>query len=405
MVARMSTRRATDSAATKPNGDSEPGTVLRARRHARATGLVYVSDRDPGFTRRRRGGGFDYLDERGRRIDSPRILERIRRLAIPPAYTRVWICRSGRGHIQATGRDARGRKQYRYHPDWRVTRDGSKFSRMIAFAARLPKLRRRLKADLALSGLPQEKVLAAVVRLLEETLIRVGNEEYARSNKSYGLTTLRDRHVRFLRDGRASLDFRGKSGQRHSVVLDDRRLARIIRHCQQLPGQKLFQYLDDDGKRQRIDSGKVNEYLRSAMGEVSGAGFTAKDFRTWGATVRAIAFLACQTCGEHVSDRAFNRCVMDTARHVAAALGNTPTVCRKSYINPVVFTAWRAREIERRMPSRALAPRKLEKLALALLRAQEKSSKFRSRKRPASSAALPRAHHRNTRVGAATLSP
>lgn len=402
----MSIKRAAEpSAVPQSNGSSESDVVIRARRHARATGLVYVSDRQPGFTRRRQRSGFVYVDERGRRIESPRILDRIRRLAIPPAYTQVWICRSDRGHIQATGRDARGRKQYRYHPDWRVTRDGSKFSRMIDFAARLPRLRRKLKADLVLSGLPQEKVLAAVVSLLEETLIRVGNEEYARSNRSYGLTTLRDRHVRFLGDGRASLSFRGKSGQRHTVILDDRRLARIIRHCQQLPGQQLFQYVDDDGKRQRIDSGKVNEYLKSAMGEVNGAGFTAKDFRTWGATVRAIAFLACRACGEKVSERAFKSCVMDTARHVAEALGNTPAVCRKSYINPVVFTAWRTRVIERSIPNSALTSRKLEKLALGLLRAQEKSSspQPRRRQRPARSLTLPRAP--NVRTGVATLSP
>jgi DNA topoisomerase-1 len=400
----MSTKRAADSAAASKSNGSEPGAVVRARRHARATGLVYVSDQESGFTRQRRGNAFVYLDTRGRRIVSERILERIRRLAIPPAYTHVWICRNERGHIQATGRDARGRKQYRYHPDWRVTRDGSKFSRMIDFAARLPRLRRKLKSDLALSGLPQEKVLAAVVRLLEETLIRVGNEEYVRSNRSYGLTTLRDHHVRFLSDGRAYLNFRGKSGQRQSVVLDDRRLARIIRHCQQLPGQQLFQYVDDDGKRQRIDSGKVNEYLRSAMGEVRDAGFTAKDFRTWGATVRAIAFLACQECGEHVSERAFKRCVMDTASHVSEALGNTPAVCRESYINPVVFTAWRERAIEQRIPSGALPPRKLERLALKLLRAQGKRPlpETRRRKRAASSTTLRTLRH--TRVGAVTLS-
>lgn len=373
----------------KMNGSAEPEVVLQARRHARATGLVYVSDQEPGITRQRRGKSFIYLDSRGRRITSPPVLDRIRRLAIPPAYTHVWICRNSRGHIQATGRDVRGRKQYRYHPKWRTTRDGSKFSRMIEFAARLPKLRRRLRADLARPGLPQEKVLAAIVNLLEETLIRVGNEEYARNNKSYGLTTLRDHHVKFLGDGRAFLSFRGKSGKRQELMLDDRRLARIIRHCQQLPGQNLFQYIDDDGKRQRVDSGKVNEYLRMVMDDAEGEGFTAKDFRTWGATVRAIAFLACRTCSETVSVRAFKHCVVETARHVAEALGNTPAVCRKSYINPVVFTAWRARDIERRIPRTALAPRRLEKLALDLLRAQEKRSKPVTRPRKSSTAASP----------------
>jgi DNA topoisomerase I len=389
----------------KTDASSEPAVVLQAKRHARATGLLYVSDQDPGIARRRRGQSFIYLDARGRRITSPNLLERIRRLAIPPAYTDVWICRSARGHIQATGRDVRGRKQYRYHEKWRTTRDGSKFSRMIEFAARLPKLRRTLKSDLARPGLPQAKVLAALVNLLEQTLIRVGNEEYARSNKSYGLTTLRDHHVKFLSDGRAYLSFRGKSGKRQELVLDDRRLAGIMRRCQQLPGQRLFQYIDDEGKRQRVDSGMVNEYLRAAMGDAAGEGFTAKDFRTWGATVRAIAFLACRTCHETVSERAFKRCVVDTARHVAESLGNTAAVCRKSYINPVVFTAWRAREIERHIPRTALAPRKLEKLALNLLRAQEKRSKPATRRRtkPTTRATSARAYG-NASAGSAGLS-
>lgn len=391
------------------NGSTEPAepeVIVRARRHARATGLVYVSDQEAGITRRRRGKSFVYLDARGRRITSGQTLARIGRLAIPPAYTHVWICGNERGHIQATGRDARGRKQYRYHQKWRTTRDGSKFSRMIEFAARLPKLRRQLRVDLARSGLPQEKVLAAVVSLLEETLIRVGNEEYARSNKSYGLTTLRDHHVKFLSGGRAYLSFRGKSGKRQELVLDDRRLARIIRRCQQLPGQQLFQYVDDDGKRQRVDSGMVNDYLRSVMSDAKGEGFTAKDFRTWGATVRAIAFLACRSCGETLGERAFKSCVADTAKHVAAALGNTPAVCRKSYINPVVFAAWRAREIERRIPHTALAPRKLEKLALDLLRAQEKRSKPAGRRRKSRvTTAYATRGHKNVSTDTTSLSP
>jgi DNA topoisomerase-1 len=381
-----------------------PDAAAQARRHARATGLVYVSDQEPGIARERRGKSFVYRDSRGRRVTSKQVLDRIRRLAIPPAYTHVWICRHERGHVQATGRDARGRKQYRYHQKWRTTRDGSKFSRMVEFAARLPKLRRKLKADLALPNLPQQKVLATVVHLLEETLIRVGNEEYARSNNSYGLTTLRDRHVKFLSDGRAYLSFRGKSGRRQELVLDDRRLARVIRHCQQLPGQRLFQYVDDGGKRQRIDSGMVNDYLRSMLGDAAGEGFTAKDFRTWGATVRAIAFLACRTCSENVSERAFKHCVADTAKHVATALGNTPAVCRKSYINPVVFTAWRAREIERCIPRAPLAPRRLEKLALKLLRAQERSKPRPRRLRSASTSASPARRYTNVSNGASSMS-
>lgn len=348
-----------------------PATVVQARRHARASGLVYVSDTEPGIRRKRRGSHFHYLGPNGRPVKASRTLERIRRLAIPPAYTDVWICHEPRGHLQATGRDARQRKQYRYHAQWRETRDNGKFARMVEFGAELPRLRRRLKQDLALPGLPKNKVLAAIVWLLDQTLLRVGNEEYVRSNKSYGLTTLRDRHVKFLRDGRVFFSFTGKSGRTQELVLDDRRLNRIIRRCQQLPGQQLFQYVDDGGRRQPIDSGMVNDYLREAMGG-NGEGFTAKDFRTWGATVRAIAFLACHSAGERVSARAFNHCVASTAKHVAQALGNTPAVCRKSYINPVVFEAWREKAVERMVPRGPLAPSRLEKLALALLRERER---------------------------------
>jgi DNA topoisomerase-1 len=348
-----------------------PQAVVQAQRHARASGLIYVSDVEPGIMRQRRGKGFGYVGSDGRVVKAARTLDRIRRLAIPPAYTQVWICRHERGHLQATGRDARRRKQYRYHPLWRQTRDDGKFSRMIEFGTQLPKLRRRLKRDLALPGLPKDKVLAVVVTLLDETLIRVGNEEYARTNQSYGLTTLRDNHVKFLRDGRASFCFRGKSGRQQEVVLDDRRLARLIRHCQQLPGQQLFQYIDDEGKRQPVDSGMVNDYLREAMNG-NGEGFTAKDFRTWGATVRAIAVLARHERQRPTSDRAFRSCVASTARAVAETLGNTPAVCRKSYINPLVFEAWRAGDIESLVPRTTIAPRAMEKLALRLLCRHEK---------------------------------
>lgn len=348
-----------------------PAVVAEAKAHARASGLIYVDDREPGIRRVRSGKSFRYLDPDGHTIKDAETLARIRQLAIPPAYTDVWICLRERGHLQATGRDARGRKQYRYHPQWRATRDEGKFSRMIGFAERLPMLRRRLKKDLKLEGLPKDKVLAVVVTLLDETLIRVGNEEYARTNKSYGLTTLRDRHVKFLRDGRATFSFRGKSGRTHEVTLDDKRLGRLIRRCQQLPGQQLFQYVDDAGQRQPIDSGLVNDYLRSAMCD-NEESYTAKDFRTWGGTLRAIAHLALQQCDTNLSDAAFKRCVAATAREVADTLGNTPAVCRKSYINPVVFTAWREGLLHRHIPQSALSPRQLEKLALKLLRAQER---------------------------------
>ncbi len=359
-----------------------PAAVAEAKAHARASGLIYVDDREPGIRRVPSGKRFRYLDPDGRAVRDQATLDRIRKLAIPPAYTDVWICLRERGHLQATGRDARGRKQYRYHAQWRTTRDEGKFSRMIGFAERLPLLRRRLKKDLRLAGLPKDKVLAVVVTLLDETLIRVGNEEYAKANKSYGLTTLRDRHVKFLRDGRATFCFRGKSGRTHEVTLDDKRLARLIRRCQQLPGQQLFQYIDDAGQRQPIDSGMVNEYLRSAMCDGEDA-YTAKDFRTWGGTLRAIAHLAQQTCDPDLSEAAFKRCVAATAREVACTLGNTAAVCRKSYINPVVFSSWREGHLHRHIPQRALSPRQLEKLALQLLRAHERKQKTKSPRKPA----------------------
>jgi DNA topoisomerase IB len=375
-----------------------PESVIQAHEHARANGLIYVSDAEPGIERRKRGKGFYYVGPEGRPIREPRTLDRIRKLAIPPAYTNVWICTKDRGHLQATGRDARLRKQYRYHLEWRATRDDGKFTKMIEFGAQLPKLRRRLKQDLALPGLPKNKVLAVIVTLLDETLIRVGNEEYARANRSYGLTTLRNKHVTFLRDGRATFSFRGKSGREHEVVLDDRRLARIIKHCQQLPGQQLFQYLDDEGNRQPIDSGMVNEYLREAMG--GNNDFTAKDFRTWGGTLRAIAFLACQARKDPMTQRAFNSCVASTARAVAETLGNTPAVCRKSYINPVVFEAWKLGVVEKRVPRTAMSPRQMERAALVLLKAQYRPQNGRvsAKKRAAISKAL--SQRGASRVGA-----
>ena len=359
-----------DNAASDSRSTELPQIVVRARKHARESGLIYVSDTEPGIRRRRAGKGFRYFAPNRKPIHHASTLARIRSLAIPPAYTDVWICATARGHLQATGRDARGRKQYRYHPEWRETRDNGKFSRMIEFGSELPTLRKRVKVDLALPGLPRDKVLALIVKLLDDTLIRVGNEEYARTNNSYGVTTLRDRHAKFFRDGRALLCFRGKGGRQHEVALDDRDLARVIRRCQQLPGQQLFQYLDEDGKRQPIDSGMVNEYLRCAMkcDSPDQEGFTAKDFRTWGATVRAIAYLATQRCEGAVKERAFKRCVAATAKDVAHALGNTPAVCRKSYINPIVFTAWRTKLIEELCSGRSLPPRRLEKLTLTVLK-------------------------------------
>ena len=249
---------------------------------AREAGLRYSTDSRPGWTRHRAGRGFSYRDTDGSTIRDAETIARIRALAIPPAWTDVWICPWPNGHLQATGRDARGRKQYRYHARWRARRDTDKFDRMLAFAKALPRIRKRCDADLARRGLPREKVLAAVVRLLELTLIRVGNDEYARLNRSFGLTTLRDRHVRVERSA-IRFRFRGKSGKQHEVGLRDRRLARVVRTCQELPGQELFQYVDEDGLVRDVTSDDVNDYLR----QVGGGAFTAKDFRTWAGTVLA----------------------------------------------------------------------------------------------------------------------
>ncbi|WP_372388152.1 DNA topoisomerase IB [Xanthomonas axonopodis] len=316
--------------------------VAQAKATARAAGLTYVNDQQPGISRRKAGKSFSYRDADGQRIADADTLQRIRSLAIPPAYTDVWICAKPNGHLQATGRDARRRKQYRYHADWAQVRGEGKFERVIAFGTALPKLRRRLRRDLVLPGFPREKVLAIVVALLADTLVRVGNAEYARSNRSYGLTTLRNRHMEFLKGGRARLKFRGKSGQDHDIEVDDKQLVKLIRQCQQLPGQSLFQYRDDDGQLQPVDSGQVNDYLREAMGE----DFTAKDFRTWGGTLAALQRLARLSLPERSSERALKQVQNDVIREVADALGNTPSVCRKAYIDPCVFEGWRAGQLQ-----------------------------------------------------------
>jgi len=300
---------------------------------ARSAGLTYVNDQDRGLRRVIDKGGADYFDAKGRLVRDPETLERIRRLAIPPAWNDVWISPSPRGHIQAVGRDARGRKQYRYHADWRIERDAHKYNRMAAFGRALPRLRDRVAADLAKPGLPREKVLAAAVRLLEITLIRVGNDEYARANKSFGLTTLRKRHMTLSTVG-AVFEFRGKSGKDHRTGFHDRRLARVLRRCQHLPGQRLFQYVDEAGERRNVESDDVNAYLRDAMGE----DFSAKDFRTWAATLSAARALCLESAeaGHAPTKKTITTCV----KAVAGLLGNTPTVCRASYIHPCVFEAY-----------------------------------------------------------------
>jgi DNA topoisomerase I len=335
------------------------------RREVRAVGLVYVSDTQPGIQRLRRGKGFGYRDADGKSISDRDELQRIRALAIPPAYIDVWICVDPRGHLQATGRDARKRKQYRYHAHWRELRDHGKFDRVLAFGDALPALRRRVRRDLTLPGLPREKVLALIVRLLDETLIRIGNESYTRDNHSYGLTTLRTRHVRTER-GRLRFAFRGKSGVESEVELSDKRLARIVRSVQQLPGQRLFQYLDDDGQRQPIDSGQVNDYLREASGD---EGFTAKDFRTWGGTVQAAGVLARTPLPDTGGDRAMRATLATAIKEVAAILGNTPAVCRASYIHPLILEGWQDGSLHKTIPATAAShPRQLETLTLRFLR-------------------------------------
>jgi DNA topoisomerase-1 len=300
---------------------------------ARAVGLRYVSDAIPGITRRRVGRAFSYRDPDGRLIKDRAELARIKRLAIPPAWSDVWICPERKGHLQATGRDARGRKQYRYHPDWRTVRDAAKFDRMLAFAQALPRLRARVAEDQARRGLPREKILATVVRLLEVTLIRVGNQEYARENRSYGLTTMRDRHVDFA-GAELIFEYRGKGGRLHRTSLRDRRLARIVRSCQEIPGQHLFQYIDEDGERQAVDSADVNAYLQ----EITGEPFTAKDFRTWAGTV--LASLALGEFESFDTEAVAKRNVTRAIEQVAAQLGNTAAVCRKSYIHPEVVACY-----------------------------------------------------------------
>jgi DNA topoisomerase-1 len=296
------------------------------------SGLRHSSDERSGIVRRRAGRGFTYRDPDGRTIRDPETLTRIRSIAIPPAWTDVWICPWPNGHLQATGRDARGRKQYRYHGRYRRRRDDAKFARLIAFARALPDIRTRVDADLARPGLPREKVLAAVVRLLELTLIRVGNDEYARLNKSFGLTTLRDRHAAV--DGATvTFRFRGKSGQQHEVGLRDRRLAAVVRRCRDLPGQELFQYVDAEGEPNDVASDDVNRYLAEIV-----PGVTAKDFRTWAGTV--LAYRALRALGKGATDREKQRNVTAAIRETAANLGNTAAVARQAYVHPAVVDAY-----------------------------------------------------------------
>lgn len=300
---------------------------------AEDAGLRYVNDEQPGYRRKPKGDDFEYFDTDGKKItDETRVL-RINRLAIPPAYKDVWICPSPNGHVQAIGRDARGRKQYRYHERWREVRDENKYDRILVFGKALPKIRRRVKRDLKRRGLPREKVLAAVVQLLERTFIRVGNEEYAKENKSFGLTTMRSHHVDVTAT-KLKFRFRGKSGKQHEVDVTDRRLANIIRELQDLPGQDIFQYVDEEGEVRDVTSEDVNDYLR----EITGEDFTAKDFRTWAGTVLAAMALHAQE--EFKNKTQAKKNVKDAIAAVAKILGNTPTVCRKCYVHPAVVDTY-----------------------------------------------------------------
>lgn len=296
---------------------------------AHTANLRYVTDREAGIARMRTRSGFAYRNPDGTEVTDDATLARIRKLAIPPAYRNVWICCSPNGHLQAVGRDARGRKQYRYHPRWRLVRDAAKYEKILLFGRVLPKIRRRVAKDLAAPGLPRSKVLAAIVRLLETTLARVGNEEYAKSNRSFGLTTLRDRHAR-VNGNRVALDFRGKSGIRHHIDLHDRRLARIVKRCQDIPGQELFQYLDEAGEAHAICSEDVNAYLRG----ISGQDITAKDFRTWAAT--NLAALALNELPAFDTQAQAKKNLVQAVEAVAKILGNTPAICRKCYIHPAI---------------------------------------------------------------------
>jgi DNA topoisomerase I len=322
-------------------------------------GLRHADDSKPGYTRKREKDGFAYFDLAGKRIDDEDDIKRINALAIPPAYEDVWICPDSRGHIQATGRDARGRKQYRYHPRWRETRDADKYERMAEFGRALPRIRARVARDLKLPGMPCDKVIAAIVQLLDTTLIRIGSVEYARDNQSFGLTTLRKKHVK-IEAGQLRFRFRGKSGIEHDVTVDNPRIKRIVRRCAELPGHDLFQYLDENGERHTVGSADINDYLRRA----SDADFTAKDYRTWAGSVYAMAALRRLMCGSAAEARHH---LVATVKDVAALLRNTPAVCRRCYIHPAVISAFEADELQSLPPGQSRRGLRVDEVAFAAL--------------------------------------
>ena len=349
-------RRATD-AAESPLSASD----------AEKAGLEYVNDGEPGIRRQKRGTGFTYLDSSGKTVRDPYDLARIRSLAIPPAWIDVWICSSEHGHLQATGRDAKGRKQYRYHIDFIAVRDSAKYERLVEFAKALPAVRADIDAQMALPGLPREKVLATIVHLLDSTLIRVGNDAYARDNDSYGITTLRNGHVK-VAGAELRFQFKGKSGKTWRLTLRDRRVARIIRSCQEVPGQHLFRYLDEDGSALRVTSTDVNDYLRS----LTGGEVTAKDFRTWAGTVLAANLL--HDIGKPDSATAAKRQIREALHQVAARLGNTVAICRKCYVHPSVLEAYTAGGLRlRRLAPKEGALRPEERATLRFLQRRLKA--------------------------------
>lgn len=349
----------------QPSADATPS-AADPREAAESAGLVYVTDEKPGIRREPARDGFAYLKPGGDAVTDPAVLDRIRRLAIPPAWTEVWICSRANGHLQATGRDARGRKQYKYHPQFREARESTKYEHMVAFAKALPALRARVAEHMALRGLPREKVLATVVHLLDTTLIRVGNDDYARANGSYGLTTLRNRHVK-VEGAQLRFQFTGKSGKSWKLQVKNPRVARIIRACQDLPGQELFQYLDEEGEVRRIDSSDVNAYLK----EATGVDITAKDFRTWAGTVMAALALHGSEAAE--TQAAAKRTLRAAIDQVASRLGNTPTICRKCYVHPEVFAAYEAGALELKLPAGTMERDAQAQAAIAALKAEEKA--------------------------------
>jgi DNA topoisomerase I len=365
---------------TRRSRPSGPGrSSVAARDSARHAGLRYVSIGSPGLRRSRQGGEFRYFTPKGKLVRDPAELRRIKALAVPPAWTDVWICPDPAGHIQATGRDARSRRQYRYHKDWRLIRDENKYQHMLAFGQALPRIRRRVRRDLRQDGLGRDKVVASVVRWLELSAARIGSQEYKRSNGSYGLTTLQDRHIRVHRS-RIEFRFRGKGGKEHRGTLDDPRLARIVKRCQDIPGQDLFQYIDENGETRCVTSADVNSYLA----RVTGQDFTAKAFRTWTGTVQA-ALALCQFQRVQ-SQRESRRNIVQAIEHVAQVLGNTPAICRKCYIHPAILEAYPAGELlaafrhqtRRSTRSSPSSLRPEEAAVLALLRQHLKPSRDRS---------------------------